>query len=336
MAPSLSQLAAMRRLAHIYRRILLLAVPAALAGCGDSGDVLAPESPEAAGEVPAAEAVAPEAFTSAATLSRIVYTSYVSPSGADIWTMSPTGTGMTRLTSFTGEENRPVWSPDHSRIAFVRFRNYMRDIYLMNADGTNGHWALTTPSGYFVTSPSWSPDGKSILVQIWIQTGRSYIAKIDVASRQWSLLAPASYYGLQGRDPVYSKDGKWIYYVAATGYQVRRFQPYGQDALVEGFSASVSDLAFSPDGTKLAYFLYVGTGNNEIFVEDLTVHKTKRLTTDSHHDFHPAWSPDGSQIAFVSDRSGKRQIYTMNSSAGGSLKKITSKTTAADDPSWYR
>jgi hypothetical protein len=44
MTLSLTEVIALRRLARMYRRILVLAVPAALAGCQDSGDVLAPES----------------------------------------------------------------------------------------------------------------------------------------------------------------------------------------------------------------------------------------------------------------------------------------------------
>jgi Tol biopolymer transport system component len=77
-------------------------------------------------------------------------------------------------------------------------------------------------------------------------------------------------------------------------------------------------------------------GKREILVTDLAAHQTKRLTNNSSHDIHPAWSPDGTLLAFVSDRSGKPQIYTMNSSTGGNVHKLTNKTNGAFDPSWYR
>ncbi|HET9039341.1 MAG TPA: hypothetical protein VFN40_04190, partial [Gemmatimonadales bacterium] len=151
MAPSLTQLAALRRLARVYRRILVLAVPAALAGCQDGGDALAPESPDAAGEavVPISEVV-----SSAVTMERIVFVSEVAEEEADLWTMNPNGSGVTHLTTFTGSEMHPVWSPDHQRVAFQRARNGRLDIFLMNADGTNKHWAMPTASTYSLTTPS--------------------------------------------------------------------------------------------------------------------------------------------------------------------------------------
>jgi Tol biopolymer transport system component len=334
MAPSLTQLAALRRLIRVYRRILVLAVPAALAGCQDGGDALAPESADAAGEV---SVPVTEAVSSASTMDRIVFASEVAEEEADLWTMNSNGGGVTHLTSFAGSEMHPVWSPDHQRVAFQRARNGKLDIFLMNADGTNKHWAMPTASAYSLTTPSWSPDGTNLLVQIQPTTSTSYVGKIDLASGKLLILAPANSYNRPGRYPIYSKDGKWIYYMAGTApSQVRRFQPSGADYYVNGYPGNVGDLALSPDGTKLAFDMVYDGGKREILVTDLASHQTKRLTTNSSHDIHPAWSPDGTLLAFVSDRSGKPQIYTMNSSSGGNVHKITNKTNGAFDPSWYR
>lgn len=328
MARPLNEVIALRRLARVYRRLLLLAVPAALAGCGDGGDALAPES--AGG--PAEAAPVPD-FDVAASLNRIAFVTRTD-NGSDIWRMSATGTSQTRMTSYSGQELAPIWAPDHSRIAFNRQRsNGLYEIYLMKADGTNGHWALPTASGFVMNAPSWAPNGKSFLAQIWVNG--PYIGKVDLATGQWTHLAPAGYYGLPGRNPIYSKDGTWIYYLTQANKQVRRFQPLGQDVLVKSFTSAVDALALSPDGTRLAYLSYA-TGNNEIYVLTLSTGQIKRLTYDSHQDTDPAWSPDGTRIAFASDRSGQRQIYTMNSADGGNVIKLTSKTNGVDHPSWYR
>jgi Tol biopolymer transport system component len=335
MARSLTEIIALRRLARVYRRILVLAVPAALAGCLDNGDVFAPESADAGAEVSSMVNQAVASLTS----SRIAFSAMVAPEGADVWTMSSTGGGQTRLTSFTGDEFTPVWSPDHQRIAFTRVRNGKVDISVMNADGSDKHWALPTAPAYPLGTPSWSPDGKSLLVKVWLQS-KATVGRIDLVAKTWSLLAPAGYFSLQGSYPVYDEDGKWIYYVDATGYVVRRFQPNGKDYYVMGFGGNVGDLALSPDGTRFAVSMYRNLddvhGNREILVEDMIAHKSARLTDDAANDNHPTWSPDGTLIAFTSDRSGKPQIYTMNSSTGGNLKKITNKTNGAAFPSWYR
>lgn len=337
MALSLTEVIALRRLAGVYRRILLLAVPVALAACQDGADPLAP----ADSSVPLAEAPATEGLLAAASLDRIAFVTDISPDEADIWTMNPNGTGQTRLTSFAGKESRPIWSPDHGRIAFLRTRSGKTDVYLMKADGTNKHWALTSSPGYNITAPSWAPDGKSIVAELWLTSSAMYVIKIDLATGQWSHLFPAGRYGLKGRSPVYSKDGLWLYYMDQSLKQLHRFQPNGQDVLLNTWtnqlssSVQVSSLAMSPEGARLAYTMYSG-GSSDIYVLNLVAMQIKRLTYHSAPDGAAAWSPDGNMIVFRSNRAGVEQVFTMNSSDGGNVKKLTSKLNGAGQPTWYR
>ena len=74
-------------------------------------------------------------------------------------------------------------------------------------------------------------------------------------------------------------------------------------------------------------------GNPEIYVMDSDEGNQKRLTANQAEDTKPAWSPDGQQIAFVSNRGdGRRQIYVMN--ADGSHPKKLTDTVDNTDPSW--
>jgi len=76
-----AEIAALRRLAAVYRRLLLLAVPTALAGCQDAGDSLGP----------AADPAGPPVELTALSTPRIAFTSARS-GGGDIYLTDPTGT----------------------------------------------------------------------------------------------------------------------------------------------------------------------------------------------------------------------------------------------------
>ena len=58
-----------------------------------------------------------------------------------------------------------------------------------------------------------------------------------------------------------------------------------------------------------------------------------RLTSDPARDFNPCWSPDGTQIAFQSERDGNWEIYVMNAD-GSDQKNITNNPADESHPSW--
>jgi len=66
---------------------------------------------------------------------------------------------------------------------------------------------------------------------------------------------------------------------------------------------------------------------------DLRSRATTRLTDTSAIDTSPTYSPDGSQIAFESDRGGTQQIYVMSAS-GGAAKRISFGEGRYSTPVW--
>ena len=91
---------------------------------------------------------------------KIAYASYDSTS-YDIWLMNADGSSRTSLTSSTDHEDSPAFSPDGSKIAYVRGElTDLDDVWIMNADGT-GQTNLT-PSPGQDGAPVWSPDGNKI------------------------------------------------------------------------------------------------------------------------------------------------------------------------------
>ena len=61
-------------------------------------------------------------------------------------------------------------------------------------------------------------------------------------------------------------------------------------------------------------------GNWDIYAADVPGGTVQRLTTSPGNDGLPTWSPDGSQIAFVSDRGGSWGIYVMPAAGGEAVK----------------
>ena len=59
----------------------------------------------------------------------------------------------------------------------------------------------------------------------------------------------------------------------------------------------------------------------------------QRITNNDASDGDAAWSPDGTQIVFVSDRDGDQEIYPMNADGNG-VSKVTNDSGADFDSSW--
>ena len=78
--------------------------------------------------------------------------------------------------------------------------------------------------------------------------------------------------------------------------------------------------AISPDGKTIA-FTYQG----DIFTVPSTGGVAKQLTTNPAYDSRPVWSPDGSTIAFASDREGSLDVYVMPAT-GGTPKRLTTNS----------
>ncbi len=77
------------------------------------------------------------------------------------------------------------------------------------------------------------------------------------------------------------------------------------------------------------------SSSTTLWLIDLTSGAARRLTEPSNNSTAPAWSPDGRQIAFVSDRCGKKQIFLLPMHGGGEARQFTKlKQGVAGGPVW--
>jgi TolB protein len=100
------------------------------------------------------------------------------------------------------------------------------------------------------------------------------------------------------------------------------------------FKGTNSSPSWSPDGTQLM-FMSSMLGNPELFISDASGQRPKRLTFSNGANTSPSWNPKtGQQVAFVSDRGGIPQLYTMNSDGSSQAKVDLPDMGYVIDPAW--
>lgn len=90
-----------------------------------------------------------------------------------------------------------------------------------------------------------------------------------------------------------------------------------------------SSLDVTPNGNRFVFDML-----GDIYIADINGGEAKALTQDFAWNIHPAVSPDGKQVAFISDRGGLSNVWVMNID-GSDLKQITKeKLNMIHSPKW--
>lgn len=155
----------------------------------------------------------------------------------ELYTMSPDGSAVVRVTDGGNGYHEGDWSPDGSRIVFRRVTGDGGDIWTMNADGTGA--ALLYAGDRMDSDPRWSPDGRRIAFVSSVPRARGgYSTEIYVIGADGSNLVRATRHDGEDWSPAWSPDGSRI---AFFGFRI---------------TPTDSDLfTVNPDGTGLSALL---------------------------------------------------------------------------------
>jgi Tol biopolymer transport system component len=289
---------------------------------------------------------APAQATFPGTNGRIAFGSDRYGGTHNIFTMNPDGTHVRRLTSLTADQGavlRESWSPDGSELVFEKRDAAVtfRDIYVMNADGSNLHQLFAESASYFDFDPTFSPDGGRVIFAR-CRTDFEACAIYTVKADGHGLTAITHFdvkHNVVDSRPEYSPDGTTIafdsfnrggvqaavYLMNPHGSGVRRITPTGLQAL---------EPDWSPDGTEIAFDTNCC---NRLHPAIWTLHPDgsglEQLTyPTTEYDFTPEFAPEGNGIVFEQDSAdfSTSSILTMNPDGSD----VTTIKTDAFIPSW--
>ncbi|HEV8368020.1 MAG TPA: protein kinase [Pyrinomonadaceae bacterium] len=120
-----------------------------------------------------------------------------------------------------------------------------------------------------------------------------------------------------------SDDGVLVYLSGATKSELNWFDRNGKLLSSTGASNNNSNMSLSPDEKRVATAIWdAQTSTRDIWIIDPARATSTRFTFNGAEDFLPIWSPDGSKILFVSDRSGFGNLYEKPTSGAANEEEI--------------
>ncbi|MFN2525652.1 MAG: TolB family protein [Actinomycetota bacterium] len=267
----------------------------------------------------------------------------------DLFSVSPRGQGLVRLTQGPAVDYSPAWSPDGSRIAFTRaaLGQAPGDIYLMDPDGSD-QVNLTRSPARRDHHPSWSPDGTQIAFNCTDGPTEIYIVDVCVINADGGgFVRLTSEGGIRGTSdepdtfqPAWSPDGSWIAFsfYGGNGSGLALIAPDGsrRHTIVKSVQLGgelVFSPSWSPTGKTIAFIPSSGEEPGPIWTVDVDGTGLRRLTRESDY-WEVDWSPDGRRLA-VSRLVGEGfRLYTLGADGSKPRRVVDLQLETPAEPDW--
>jgi Tol biopolymer transport system component len=217
-----------------------------------------------------------------------------------------------------GDAVQPSWSPHGFRIAYWgRSSSGQRVVWTVPAGG--GEAVQATEGTSIDWNPVWSPDGRSLYF-VSDRSGITNLWRLPIDERSGRVRGkpePVTTSGQAAMLLSLARDGRHIAYASdetRTVLEKVAFAPAsgataGPAATITETPNMIATLDASRDGRWLVY--QTSLPQEDLFVIHPDGSGLRRLTQDDFKDRQPRWSPDGTRIAFYSNRGGKYEIWTL-------------------------
>lgn len=272
-----------------------------------------------------------EQFTPGGTA--IVYQTACGEPSADLYSIGADGTGLQRLTDTPVDETQPAWSPDGSQVAYVeqpvanKCDGCPDELWTLRADGTAQHALTTEKDGNWDVSPTWSPDGRTVLFAH--ETYSPTVLRVVPASGGTPSAFPA-----KGSYPSWGPTKIAVSRPDTAPTQIQTVLPDGSGTTTVAHDGNegAGSLAWSRDG-RLAYLRIAAGGRLQLVVVGHAPVLLGGLTVPPRQS-GLAWSPDGTRLAVEGrDAEGVSDVWLVDAD-GTHLTRLTHGLGAQAGLSW--